>query len=77
MISLQTGNADIVGENVMMYASDYPHGESVFPESTNIVLGGNSMPAARKHKLLWENPSRFYTEAACNPSAYIGQRSST
>ena len=24
--------ADIVGEHVLMYASDYPHGESAFPE---------------------------------------------
>jgi single-stranded DNA-binding protein len=32
--------ADIVGDHVLMYASDYPHGESAFPESVNIVLSG-------------------------------------
>jgi predicted TIM-barrel fold metal-dependent hydrolase len=25
--------ADLVGDDVLMYASDYPHGESHFPES--------------------------------------------
>src|SRR6202011_2797059 len=31
--------ADIVGDDVLMYASDYPHGESHFPQSTRLVLG--------------------------------------
>ena len=31
--------ADLVGDDVLMYASDYPHGESHFPESADIVLG--------------------------------------
>jgi predicted TIM-barrel fold metal-dependent hydrolase len=52
--------ADIVGENVLMYASDYPHGESAFPESTNIVLGWKSMTEERKQKLFWDNAVRFY-----------------
>jgi predicted TIM-barrel fold metal-dependent hydrolase len=43
-----------------MYASDYPHGESAFPESTNIVLGWKSMTEARKQKLFWDNAVRFY-----------------
>jgi hypothetical protein len=55
--------ADIVGEDVLMYASDYPHGESAFPESTNIVLGWNSMKAERKQKLFWDNPVRFYARS--------------
>jgi hypothetical protein len=57
MISMQTGNADTVGENVLMHASEYPHGESAFPASKNFVLGWD-MPAARKHKLFWENSTR-------------------
>ena len=52
--------ADIVGEHVLMYASDYPHGESAFPESVNIVLGWKHMSEERKRKLFWENPVRFY-----------------
>ena len=52
--------ADIVGDHVLMYASDYPHGESAFPESTNIVLGWKNMSEERKRKLFWDNPVRFY-----------------
>ncbi len=52
--------ADILGEGVLMYASDYPHGESAFPESTNIIFGWNNMPEQRKRKLFWDNPMRFY-----------------
>jgi uncharacterized protein len=53
---------DLVGEDVLMYASDYPHGESHFPESTGIVLGWN-MPEPRKRKLLWDNACRLYARA--------------
>jgi hypothetical protein len=55
--------ADIVGEDVLMYASDYPHGESAFPDSTNIVLGWNKMSDARKRRLFWDNPVRFYARS--------------
>jgi hypothetical protein len=52
--------ADIVGDHVPMYASDHPHGESAFPQSTNIVLGWNSMTEECKRKLFWDNPRRSY-----------------
>ena len=55
--------ADLVGDEVLMYASDYPHGESHFPESAGIVTGWD-MPDGRKRKLLWDNALRFYTRAA-------------
>jgi uncharacterized protein len=54
--------ADLVGDNVLMYASDYPHGESHFPESTEIVTTWD-MAQERKRKLLWGNAVRFYARA--------------
>ena len=42
-----------------MYASDYPHGESHFPESVDLVLNWD-MPRARKNKLFWENAVKLY-----------------
>jgi predicted TIM-barrel fold metal-dependent hydrolase len=45
-----------------MYASDYPHGESHFPESTSLVLGWG-IDTERKRKLLWDNTIRFYAGA--------------
>ena len=50
---------DLLGEDVLMYASDYPHGESWFPESATTVLGWE-MPRDRKRKLFWDNAVRFY-----------------
>jgi uncharacterized protein len=54
--------SDLLGDEVLMYASDYPHGESHFPQSAGIVLGWE-MPEARKKKLLWENATRLYARA--------------
>jgi predicted TIM-barrel fold metal-dependent hydrolase len=51
--------ADLVGEGVLMYASDYPHGESHFPKSVERVLGWD-MAEARKRRLFWDNPVRLY-----------------
>ena len=31
---------DLVGDDVLMYASDYPHGESHFPQTVEIVMAG-------------------------------------
>ncbi|HUF81014.1 MAG TPA: amidohydrolase family protein [Burkholderiales bacterium] len=51
---------DLVGEDVLMYASDYPHGESHFPHTVEMVMGWD-MPEARKRKLFWDNAKRYYT----------------
>lgn len=50
---------DLVGEHVLMYASDYPHGESHFPHSVEMVMRWN-MSRERKKKLLWDNAVRLY-----------------
>jgi predicted TIM-barrel fold metal-dependent hydrolase len=54
---------DLVGDHVLMYASDYPHGESHFPESVSLVLDW-AMDTERKRKLLWDNATRFYARAS-------------
>jgi predicted TIM-barrel fold metal-dependent hydrolase len=54
--------ADLVGDEVLMYASDYPHGESHFPESAGLVTAWQ-MAEPRKRKLLWDNAVRFYARA--------------
>src|SRR5205814_460978 len=45
--------ADLVGDGVLMYASDYPHGESHFPKSVDTVLGW-PMTESRKRALFWD-----------------------
>jgi uncharacterized protein len=50
---------DLLGPDILMFGSDYPHGESWFPRSVETVLGWN-LPADELHKLFWDNPVRFY-----------------
>jgi uncharacterized protein len=58
-LKLTNAVIDLVGEDVLMYASDYPHGESHFPESVDMVLDWD-MPRARKNKLFWDNALKLY-----------------
>ena len=53
---------DLLGEDILMYASDYPHGESWFPKSVETVLGWD-MPEDRKRKLFWDNAVKLYARA--------------
>jgi predicted TIM-barrel fold metal-dependent hydrolase len=53
---------DLVGDGVLMYASDYPHGESHFPKSVEMVLNWD-MPEARKRKLFWDNAVKLYARS--------------
>ncbi|HEY2594761.1 MAG TPA: hypothetical protein VGK33_12750, partial [Chloroflexota bacterium] len=51
---------DILGDGVLMYQSDYPHPESLFPAGVDTVLEWKSVlgePATRK--LMGENAMRF------------------
>jgi len=60
--ALTNAVSDLLGDEVLMYASDYPHGESHFPKSAGIVRGWD-MTEPRKRKLLWDNACRLYTRA--------------
>lgn len=51
---------EILGDHILMYASDYPHGESWFPKSVETVMAWN-LPEPTKRKFLWDNALRFYT----------------
>ena len=51
-----------LGDDVLMYASDYPHSECQFPESVDNILAWSSLGAERQRKLLWENPNRFFRQ---------------
>ncbi|HZN22729.1 MAG TPA: amidohydrolase family protein [Burkholderiales bacterium] len=54
--------ADLVGDDVLMYASDYPHGESHFPESVKLAMAWD-MSDERRRKLMWDNACRLYARA--------------
>ena len=54
--------SQFLGDNVLMYASDYPHSECQFPNSVDNVLRWSSLKPDTKRKLLWDNASRFYKQ---------------
>ena len=63
---------EILGDDILMYASDYPHGESWFPISLETVMAWD-MPEERKRKLFWDNAAKFYKRY--KPSGKILARS--
>jgi predicted TIM-barrel fold metal-dependent hydrolase len=50
---------DLLGEDILMYASDYPHSESWFPNSVDTVMSWN-LPERLKRKLFWDNAVKYY-----------------
>ncbi len=60
--ALTSAVIDLVGEDVLMYASDYPHGESHFPETVKLALAWK-MGEERRRKLMWDNAVRLYARA--------------
>ena len=51
-----------LGEDVLMYASDYPHSECQFPNSIDNILAWQSLKPQTQQKLFWDNANRFYRQ---------------
>jgi predicted TIM-barrel fold metal-dependent hydrolase len=49
-----------LGDDVLMYASDYPHSECQFPDSVSNILEWSSLNDERRRKLLAGNADRFF-----------------
>jgi predicted TIM-barrel fold metal-dependent hydrolase len=52
-----------LGEDTLMFATDYPHSESWFPKSVDAVAAW-SLPDGVKRKLFWDNALRCYQRHA-------------
>jgi predicted TIM-barrel fold metal-dependent hydrolase len=51
---------DVLGDGAFMFASDYPHPETVFPDHADAVIAWrDTLGEAAMQKLMWENASRF------------------
>ena len=48
------------GEDLPMYASDYPHVDSKFPETVKLLRSREDLPPNVKEKILGLNAARFY-----------------
>src|SRR6202049_3734297 len=51
-----------LGDDVLMYASDYPHPECQFPNTVSNILAWKSLKPETQKKLLWDNASRFFKQ---------------
>jgi len=59
---------EAVGEDTLMFATDYPHSESWFPKSVEAILGWSSISETAKRKLLWDNAVRCYRRYRGRPA---------
>jgi predicted TIM-barrel fold metal-dependent hydrolase len=49
-----------LGNDVLMYASDYPHSECQFPDSVDNILKWSTLKPDTRRKLLWDNATRLF-----------------
>ena len=55
--------AQLVGDGVLVWASDYPHPDQPFPGATRLLLDRTDLPTESKIKILGENAARVYALA--------------
>jgi predicted TIM-barrel fold metal-dependent hydrolase len=57
--ALTSSVIDLIGDGVLVYATDYPHAESWFPHSVDTIMSWSLSEDVRR-KLLWDNALRLY-----------------
>jgi len=51
---------DVFGDRAFMFASDYPHPETIFPDHADAVIAWRqTLGEPAMQKLMWENAARF------------------
>jgi len=59
-VGLTKAAIDLLGDQAFMFASDYPHPETIFPDHADTVIGWRKVLGEEAtRKLMWENASRF------------------
>jgi len=60
-VELTRAVIDLVGDHVLMFESDYPHPETIFPDHADAVIAWRkTLGEAATQKLMWENAARFF-----------------
>lgn len=54
--------ADMMGDHLLMYSSDYPHPETRFPGSVDLVLNWRAVEGDLLPKILWDNAVKCFGE---------------
>jgi predicted TIM-barrel fold metal-dependent hydrolase len=56
---------DLVGDHVLMFQSDYPHPETIFPDHADAVIAWReTLGEQATQKLMWQNAARFFRLAS-------------
>jgi predicted TIM-barrel fold metal-dependent hydrolase len=55
---------DVMGEDRLIYASDYPHWDAKFPGTVDMIADRAELTDARKAKVLGTNAQRLFTRLA-------------
>jgi predicted TIM-barrel fold metal-dependent hydrolase len=59
-VALTKAAIDLMGDGALMFASDYPHPETIFPDHADTVIAWRGVLGEEAtRKLMWENASRF------------------
>jgi predicted TIM-barrel fold metal-dependent hydrolase len=60
-VELTRAVIDLVGDHVLMFESDYPHPETIFPDHADAVIAWRKkLGETAMQKLMWENAARFF-----------------
>jgi predicted TIM-barrel fold metal-dependent hydrolase len=54
--------ADFIGDHLLMFSTDYPHPETRFPGSVDLVLSWPELDQGLMRKVLWDNAVRAFGE---------------
>ena len=55
---------EVMGEDRLIYASDYPHWDAKFPDTVTMITSRTTLGDARKAKILGANAKRLFTRLA-------------
>ena len=59
-VELTRAAIELIGDHVLMFESDYPHPETIFPDHADAVIAWQkTLGEPATQKLMWENASRF------------------
>ena len=57
---LVTDYINRLGDDTLVFSTDYPHPDSKFPEATDTFLSMEGLSESSKRKILWDNCARLY-----------------
>lgn len=54
--------SEFLGDQVLMFSTDYPHPETWFPDSVDLVLGQSQLNSELLPQIMWNNAVRCFGE---------------